>query len=124
MTSAGFRRIALALAGAEEKQHMGHPDFRAADKIFGTLGYTSHRSATLMVSHQDQAFLIRDHPKAFKPAPGAWGQSGSTSVLLRVASRGVVSVALEAAWSRRAPKTISAPATPRTPKRRRPSNER
>jgi hypothetical protein len=34
-----FRRIACGLPGAEEKGHMGHPDFRVSGKIFATLGY-------------------------------------------------------------------------------------
>jgi hypothetical protein len=101
MTPAQFRRMALSLSGVEEREHMGHPDFRVGGKIFATLGYPDDRFATVMLSPQDQTFLVRDHPKAFKPAPGAWGRSGSTSVLLRVASRAAVAIALEAAWQRR-----------------------
>jgi hypothetical protein len=101
MTPAQFRRMALSLSGVEEREHMGHPDFRAGGKIFATLGYPDDRFATVMLSPQDQTFLVRDHPTAFKPAPGAWGRSGSTSVLLRLAPRAAVSVALEAAWQRR-----------------------
>jgi len=104
MTAAEFRRIARSFAGVEQKQHMGHPDFRVGGKIFATLGYPDKRFGTIMVSPEDQALLIRDHPKAFKPAAGAWGRSGSTSVLLRLAPRRAVTVALEAAWSRRAPR--------------------
>jgi len=33
----GFRRIALSLEGAEEKSHMGQPDFRVGGRIFATL---------------------------------------------------------------------------------------
>ena len=29
-----FRRLALAFPGAEEREHMGHPDFRVGGKIF------------------------------------------------------------------------------------------
>ena len=32
-----FRRLALAFPGAEERAHMGHPDFRVGGKIFATL---------------------------------------------------------------------------------------
>jgi len=104
MTPAEFRRIALSLSDVEEKAHMGHPDFRVAGKIFATLGYPDDRFGTIMVSPQDQELLVRDHPKAFIPAPGAWGRSGSTSVLLRLAPRRAVTIALEAAWDRRAHK--------------------
>src|SRR5687768_5463902 len=103
MTPADFRRLALSLPSVEENEHMGHPDFRVGGKIFATLGYPSAGFATVMVSPQDQDLLIRDHPKAFIPASGAWGRAGSTSVVLRLAPRRVVAVALEAAWRRRAP---------------------
>jgi hypothetical protein len=33
MTTDAFRRAALALPGAIESAHMGHPDFRVANKI-------------------------------------------------------------------------------------------
>jgi hypothetical protein len=101
MTSADFRRIALSLAGAEERAHGGHPDFRVKGKIFATLGYPDERYGTLVLSPQDQSILVHSHPKAFKPAAGAWGRMGSTSVLLRLAPRRAVEAALEAAWERR-----------------------
>jgi hypothetical protein len=108
MTAAEFRRIARSLPSVEESAHMGHPDFRVGGKIFATLGYPNTRFGTVMVSPQDQDLLIRDHPKAFVPAPGAWGRAGSTSVVLRLAPRRAVEVALEAAWRRRAPKKLVA----------------
>lgn len=101
MTAAEFRRLALSLAGAEERAHGGHPDFRVNGKIFATLGYPDEQFGTLVLSPEDQSLLVRAHPKAFKPAAGAWGRSGSTSVLLRLAPRRATEVALEAAWERR-----------------------
>ncbi|MEA3247718.1 MAG: MmcQ/YjbR family DNA-binding protein [Gemmatimonadota bacterium] len=109
MTPAEFRRIALSFDGAEEKQHMGHPDFRVGGRIFATLGYPDARHGTILLSPQDQAFLVRDHPKAFKPAAGAWGKSGSTAVVLRFATRTAVILALEAAWTLRAKNAPPAP---------------
>jgi hypothetical protein len=85
---------------------MGHPDFRVGGKIFATLGYPDRRHGTIMLSPHDQELLVRDHPKAFKPAAGAWGRAGSTSVLLRVAPRRAVTIGLEAAWERRAPASL------------------
>ena len=113
MTPAAFRRIALSLDGAEEKEHMGHPDFRVGGKVFASIGYPDARYATIMLSPDDQALLIRDHPDAFAPAAGAWGRAGSTSVLLRVAPARAVRTALEAAWERKA----KAPTGHRTGKR-------
>ena len=39
MTSAGFRKLALALPDVEERAHMGHPDFRVGGRAFATMGY-------------------------------------------------------------------------------------
>jgi len=111
MTAAEFRRAALALAGATEGAHMGHPDFRVAGKIFATLGYPTKGAATVMLSPIDQDLLVRDHPASFAPANGAWGKSGSTTVQLRTAPRRAVLVALESAWKRRAGVTATVAAS-------------
>jgi len=81
---------------------MGHPDFRVGGKIFATLGYPDGHFGTLMLSPEDQSVLVRQYPKAFAPAAGAWGRSGSTSVQLRHAPARAVRLAIEAAWERRA----------------------
>jgi len=39
VTPAASRRFALSLPETEERQHMNHPDFRVAGKIFARLGY-------------------------------------------------------------------------------------
>ena len=83
MTPDQFRRIALSLDGVEEREHMGHPDFRVGGRIFATLGYPDDHFGTVMLSPEDQSILVRQYPKAFSPAAGAWGRSGSTSVQLR-----------------------------------------
>ncbi len=116
MNSTEFRRAALALPGAEESAHMGHPDFRVGGRIFATLGYPDARFGTIMLSPDDQELLVRRAPRVFKPAAGAWGRAGSTSVLLRLASRTTVMAALESAWRRRAPKKMLQ-AKPPTPSR-------
>jgi hypothetical protein len=69
MTADEFRALALALPGAVEKSHMGHPDFRVGERIFATLG-------------------PRD----------TWGAKGWTKVRLAAAEASVVGRALEAAW--------------------------
>jgi len=115
MTPDGFRRIALSFAGVEERQHMGHPDFRVGGKIFATLGYPDEKFGTVMISPEDQSILVRQYPKAFTPAAGAWGRSGSTSVHLRHAPSRALRIAIEAAWERRAPG--SKPAQTRSRKR-------
>jgi len=108
MTAAEFRKLALALPGAGEGSHMGHADFRVGGKIFATLGYPDAQHGTLMLSPLDQDLLLQRQAKAFKPATGAWGKAGSTTVILKLAPKRVVALALESAWSRRATKALLA----------------
>jgi len=107
MTEDEFRRIALSFPEAVEASHMGHADFRVGGKIFATLGYPNEKFGVAMLTPQDQEFLVRDYPKTFAPVKGAWGASGSTTVLLRGASKRAVAIALEAAWRKRAPKRLA-----------------
>ena|SRR5436190_5631186 len=107
MTAEEFRRMALNLPDVVEASHMGHPDFRVGGKIFATLGYPNDRFGVVVLSPQDQDLIVKDHPKAFAPATGHWGKSGSTTVLLSKASKRAVAIALEAAWRRRAPKRLT-----------------
>ena len=107
MTADEFRRLALNLPEVVEGSHMGHTDFRVGGKVFATLGYPDERYGAAMLTPQDQDLLVRDHPKTFAPAAGAWGASGSTTVLLRGASKRAVAIALEASWRKRAPKELS-----------------
>src|SRR4051812_40756196 len=108
MTRDLFRRIALSFPEAVESSHGGHPDFRVGGKIFATLGYPNDRYAAVMLTPQDQQLIIKDYPKAFTPAVGAWGASGSTMILLREAGKRAVTHALEAAWRKRASKKLIA----------------
>ena len=123
MTADEFRRLALSLPEVVEGSHMSHADFRVGAKVFATLGYPDERYGAVMLTPQDQDLVVKDHPKTFAPAAGAWGASGSTIVLLRGASKRAVAIALEAAWRKRAPKGLStvsrvkrARSAPRTPK--------
>jgi hypothetical protein len=104
MTTDEFRRIALSFPEVVEGLHMGHADFRVGGKIFATLGYPNQRFGVVMLTSQDQDLLVRDYPKTFAPVAGAWGAKGSTTIVLRGASKRAVKLALEAAWRKRAPK--------------------
>jgi hypothetical protein len=108
MTAEEFRRIALSFPEVVERSHMGHADFRVGGKIFATLGYPNDGFGVAMLTPQDQDLLVRDYPSAFAPAAGAWGAKGSTTILLRDASKRAVKLALEAAWRKRAPKALAA----------------
>ncbi|MFL5608074.1 MAG: MmcQ/YjbR family DNA-binding protein [Gemmatimonadaceae bacterium] len=107
MTAAEFRRIALGLPEAIEASHMGHADFRVGGRIFATLGYPNEQFGVVMLSPEDQDLIMRDHPTTFAPAAGKWGASGSTTIALRGANKRAVTIALEAAWRKRAPKRLA-----------------
>lgn len=100
MTGDGFRTLALSLEGAEERAHMGHPDFRVNGRIFASL-QADERRATVMVTPEEQASLLEQAPGMFVPAAGAWGRQGCTTIELAQADRSLVRGALVLAWERK-----------------------
>jgi hypothetical protein len=97
VNAANFRRIALALEGAIESEHMGHPDFRANGKIFATIHHDNKSGMVKLTPEQQQA-LIKEHPESFSPENGAWGRSGSTRVQFRNVTADVLGMAMTFAW--------------------------
>jgi hypothetical protein len=114
MTPDDFREIVLALDGAVEGAHMKHPDFRANGRIFASL-HSDDRFGMVKLTPDEQAVLLRQHPKTFEPSAGAWGRQGCTNVKLATADRRAVRSAVRLAWDgiMRLP-----PAKPRRPKAR------
>jgi hypothetical protein len=117
MTPNGFRRIVLALAGAVEGSHMGHPDFRAANgRIFASLHGDPQRGMAVLTP-ADQRRFIADAPTVFQPAAGAWGEMGCTLVHLQHANEEqvgeAVTLALQLALTKKPSK-----AKPKTAKAR------
>jgi hypothetical protein len=98
-----FRRIALSFPGAEEKEHMNHPDFRVGGKIFATLHAPGKGTGAVMLLPEQQALAMEAAPAAFTPAAGAWGRSGSTMVRLDAVSEEWLERTIGWAWARRAP---------------------
>ena len=92
---------------------MEHPDFRAAGKIFASLGYPHHEHGMVKLTPEQQAAFIEKDPAAFAPCKGAWGLRGNTSVHLALVSRGVLQSALEAAHG-----NLTAPAATKRRRRR------
>ena len=103
MTSAEFRRLALALPDTEERAHMNHPDFRRSGKIFATLAYPDESFAMVKVFPDQQEVYVAQSPQTFRPVPGGWGKQGCTHVLLKTADKEKVCAALTAAWERATP---------------------
>lgn len=108
MTPGQFRHFALSMPEAFESAHMGHPDFRVEGKIFAILGHPNERSAVVMLTPEDQTEFLLAHPDAFRPATGAWGRQGSTSVQLEAVSPSVLREVVALAWRGRAPKRLVA----------------
>ncbi|HEX2764754.1 MAG TPA: MmcQ/YjbR family DNA-binding protein [Allosphingosinicella sp.] len=104
-----FRRIALALPGAEEGAHMGHADFRVGGRIFATLGYPDASFGMVNLLPEQREDFMTLAPEAFGPAAGAWGRSGSTLVRLDKVPHDVLETALAAAWRKRAPRRLLDP---------------
>jgi hypothetical protein len=106
MTAAEFRRMALSFEGAEEREHMGHPDFRVSGKIFATMGYPDKSCAVVKLTPEQQHESNLAEPDVFVPVSGGWGKKGATTVRLKAAKKGTVLKALEAAWRNTAGKKI------------------
>jgi hypothetical protein len=104
MTPSQFRKLALSFAGVSESAHMNHPDFRVGGKIFATLGYPDKEHGMVVLPPDEQARLIKSHPKVFAPAKGAWGNRGSTTVRLDAVDASTLKSALEIAWRNKAAK--------------------
>ena len=98
MTPDDFRALVLALDGAVEGAHMGHPDFRANGRIFASL-HTQDRFGMVKLEPDEQRVFLQEHPESFEPSAGAWGRQGCTNVLLAKANRPAVRSALRLAWT-------------------------
>jgi len=85
MTPAAFAKLALALDGATESAHGGHPDFRAGGKVFATLGYPDKDWAMVKLTPDQQEMLCAAEPAMFRPVKGRWGLRGATNVRLAAA---------------------------------------
>lgn len=101
MNADDFRRIALSLEGAEEKSHMGSPDFRVGGRIFATLASQSQGYGNLMLNLEQQTTFVEELPEVFLPIAGGWGRMGMTHIRLAKASEDVMRGALQTAWKLR-----------------------
>src|SRR3954468_22333606 len=106
MTPATFRRPPPPLPDTIESAHMGDPDFRVGGKIFGTLG-TDETWAMVKLTPQQQAAFLQAHPKVFEPLNGAWGRRGCTRIILKAATKTILTPALVAAWRNIAPDSLA-----------------
>lgn len=98
MTASQFRHLALGLPEVVESSHLAHPDFRVRNRIFATLGYPNQRWGMIKLNPEQQNELLCTGPEVFRPAAGAWGESGSTVVLLSAISATALRPILRRAW--------------------------
>jgi len=76
---------------------MGHPDFRAAGKIFASLG-PDEAWGMVKLAPELQDEVVEGAPGIFEPFNGAWGAGGATRVVLEKANKKLVALAMEMAW--------------------------
>ena len=113
MDAEDFRRIALSLEGAEEKSHMGKPDFRVGGRIFATLASADQGYGNLMLTPEQQEMSVAELPEVFVPAVGGWGRMGITHIKLASAHEDLLVGALRTAWRLRIGKNAKAGGKPR-----------
>jgi hypothetical protein len=97
MSPQDFRRIALAMDGAVEGAHMGHPDFRVNRRIFATL-HPDDAWGMVTLTRDEQQTFVSGHPAAFAPEAGAWGRQGCTKVRLDSVDEETLGEAMTLAW--------------------------
>ena len=96
LTADQFRDLALAMEGASESAHMGHPDFRAHGRIFATL-HPGNESGMVKLTLEQQQFM-KELSDAFAPESGAWGRQGCTKVKLAAVDQETLGHAITLAW--------------------------
>ena len=103
-TADDFRRLALGLDGAEERSHMGAPDFRVDGRIFATLASEAQGYGNLVLTPEVQATFVGEAPEIFVPIAGGWGRMGMTHIRLASADEETLAGALRTAWKLRVEK--------------------
>jgi hypothetical protein len=102
-TAAQARRVFLDQPEAEEKSHMGHPDFRVGGKIFATL-WPDRNVAIVRLSVADQTGALQMNPEALSLK--YWGKSPYLEVDLQRANVALLRALAQAAWRNTAPKKL------------------
>lgn len=101
ITASDFRRLALALPGAEPGSHMGAEDFRIGGHIFATLAHADQGYGNLMLTPEQQAAFLADAPEVFLAIPNGWGRRGATHIRFALADEATMTGALRCAWKLR-----------------------
>jgi len=102
------RAIALALPETTEEDHHARPSFRVRGRIFATLPDGEHLN--VMIDPIDVDGVVRHAPAVAEPL--LWGKEvRGVRIHMHVAPRELVETLLQAAWRRRAPRSLLEEAT-------------
>jgi hypothetical protein len=104
MRASTFRRIALSLPQAEERETWGEATFRIRNKIFAMMGSDGKRASVKSTRDEQQALIAGD-PATFYQPPYV-GQHGWVGVQIRSADAGELEELLTEAWRLTAPKRL------------------
>jgi len=104
-----FRRLCLALPGAEEKETWGEATFRVRDRIFA-MGPSEGGRVSVKASPDDQAGLVATDPGTFSPSAYT-GRFGWVTVRLAGIGPELAERLVRNAWARTAPRRLVAGAT-------------
>jgi hypothetical protein len=107
VTENEFRELALAMPGAVEAAHMGHPDFRVKGKIFATIE-PGTGEAVVKLTLDQQDMVCAAESAMVSPVKGGWGKKGWTTVMLRAVDKTTAKSLLTMAWRNTAPKSALA----------------
>lgn len=104
MKPVGVRRAALALPGAVESPHFERTSFRVRGRIFATMP-PDGGTLNIFVDEPDRERMLALAPSAFRKL--WWGKKVvGLEVQLEAAKPADVRSLLEAAWRRKAPKSL------------------
>ena len=106
MRAATFRKIALSLPEAEERETWGEATFRVRSKIFAMLDGEGKR-ASIKASKEEQAALLASEPATFF-YPSYVGVHGWVGVVVRTVDADELRELLTEAWRMTAPKRLVA----------------
>jgi hypothetical protein len=104
-TGKDFRRIALALPEAEERETWGHPTFRVRDRMFAAMA-TDGSSASIKATKEAQAALVGSEPAVFS-IPAYVGHHGWVGVALAKVDPEELRELITEAWLMTVPKRLA-----------------
>ena len=100
-----FRKVALALPEAEERETWGHPTFRVRDKMFAIMS-DDGTGVSVKATKDEQTALLADDPETFS-FPAYVGRHGWIGVDLGRVDPGHLRELVTEAWRLTAPKRLT-----------------